>query len=474
MYKPRHPPYDHQKRAMAASWDKEFFALLMAMRTGKTKVTIDTFGQLADRGRVFDMLVVAPAGVYMTWIGEIIEHWDPKIPIVVHAWSAQDKSPQKLDSFMEMGGIRVLLVNVEALSLVKRAQDLCVEFVKQRGALVVVDESTSIKNRRAKRTKFLTKILAPLAKYRRILSGLPTPRSPLDAWAQYEFLSKGLLGATSYTAFEQQYAVTRLMPVAGRYIRIVVGYKNVPKLAERVKPFSFRVLLEDCYDLPPKIYAKREVRLHPDQEKLYKDMAKKSMAQLSETAHVTATIVIAQMLRMHQILCGHVQDELGVQHVVPSRKNDELLALLEEHTGKAVIWCSYDFNIQDVADLLRGEYGESSVARFWGGNKATREGEEKQFKEDPACRFMVATPAAGGRGRDWSVADLVVYFSSTPDLEHRSQSEERVQKVGKTRSVLYVDLVAPKTIEDKILRALRGKINLAAVITGDNYREWLI
>jgi len=393
---------------------------------------------------------------------------------VVHAWSAQDKSTARQNSFMKMRGIRVLLVNVEALSMVKRAQDLCVEFLGQRGALLVVDESTSIKNRRAKRTKFLTKTLGPLAKYRRILSGLPTPRSPLDAWAQYEFLKKGCLGAVSYTAFEQRYAVTKLMPVAGRYVRIVIGYRNVPELAERVKPFSYRVLLEDCYDLPAKIYAKRDVPLHPDQEKAYRDMAKNSMAKLSETAHVTATVVIAQMLRMHQILCGHVQDELGNQHVVPSRRNDELLKLLEEHTGKAVIWCSYAFNIEDVADVLRGEYGENSVARFWGGNKDTREGEEKQFKENPECRFMVATPGAGGRGRDWSAADLVVYYSSTPDLEHRAQSEERVQKVGKTRSVLYVDLVAPKTIEMRFLRALRNKIDLAATITGDNYREWLI
>jgi len=114
------------------------------------------------------------------------------------------------------------------------------------------------------------------------------------------------------------------------------------------------------------------------------------------------------------------------------------------------------------------------VARFWGGNVSSREEEERRFKEDPRCRFMVATPHAGGRGRTWDVADLVVYHSSTNNLEHRDQSEQRVQGVGKTRQVDYVDLICPGSVEDKILKALRQKIDLAGMITGDDFREWIV
>lgn len=474
MYRSRLKPYAHQQKALDLLKGKEFFALWMAMRTGKTKVTLDDFGRLADKGEVLDLLIIAPAGVYMTWIDEVEKHMDPDLSVAVHAWSAQDKSTKELDKFLKRGGVRILLVNVEALSMVKRAQELCVQFVKQRGAMVVVDESTTIKNHRAKRTKFLLTQVGPLAKKRRLLSGLPTPKSPLDAWGQFEFLKPGLLGFPKYARFEREFAVTKLLPINGRYISVVVGYRNTEKLAKIMEPHRFRVLLSDCYDMPEKIYSRREVTMDPEQERIYKSLAKSSMADLNGKGFVTATEVIVQMLRLHQVLCGHVIDEIGERHVIPERRVRELLNLLEEYEGKAIIWCTYGYNVEDVTDALREKYGEKSVARFWGGNKATREAEEKVFKTDPECRFMVATPSAGGRGRNWSIADLVVYFSSTPDLEHRAQSEDRTQEVGKKKSTLYVDLVVPGTVDEKILKALRNKINLSSTITGDNFREWLV
>jgi hypothetical protein len=193
---------------------------------------------------------------------------------------------------------------------------------------------------------------------------------------------------------------------------------------------------------------------------------------------------------MHQVLCGHVKDETGTLREIPERRTDELMELLEEYNGKAIIWCSYDYNIQKVSTAIAQEYDPACtnlmgrkfaplwpnkyVARFWGGNVNTREQEEQEFLNNPECRFMVATPSAGGRGRTWSNADLVVYFSSTNNLEHRDQSEQRAQGLEKTRQVDYVDLITPGTIEQKFLYALRNKINLAGIINGDNYKEWLI
>jgi hypothetical protein len=203
-------------------------------------------------------------------------------------------------------------------------------------------------------------------------------------------------------------------------------------------------------------------------------------------------VVIAQILRLHQLLCGHTRDEQGNLHEVPENKTNQLLEILDDYAGKAVIWCSYDYNIQKLTEALRKRFGHADdcayqvgetcncnlpkniVARFWGGNTATREDEEKVFLNHPDCRFMLATPAAGGRGRTWSVADLVVYFSSTYDLEHRDQSEQRVQGLNKERQVDYIDLIAPGTVEEKILSVLRKKINLATMITGDAWKQWIV
>jgi hypothetical protein len=184
--------------------------------------------------------------------------------------------------------------------------------------------------------------------------------------------------------------------------------------------------------------------------------------------------VIAKILRLHQILLGHTMDEANRLHEIPEHRTAELLELLADYSGKAVIWCSYDFNVRKVASALTREYGPQAVARFWGGNVATREDEERAFRTNPACRFMIATQSAGGRGRTWEEADLVVYFSSTNNLEHRDQSEQRVQGINKERQVDYIDLIAPATVEPKILTALRAKMDLASQLVGDEWRDWVV
>lgn len=471
-------PWAHQQKALDKMAGKEAFALLMAMRTGKTKTLLDDFGRLEAQGLCQDLLVIAPAGVYRTWEKAVAEHLgeDLGTRTILHTWSAKAGTTQTraLERFLQNNQRpRILLANIEALSNVQRARAVCLEFLSQRPAMLAIDESTTIKNHAAKRTKFITKELKPLANWRRILSGLPTPKSPMDLYSQFEFLDPGILRCKSYYGFRARYAIMKSMIFGGRAVPMIVGFRDTDQLQRLIEPHSFRVTLEDCYDLPPKIYTMREVPLTDEQQKAYKEIKEYATTKLGE-GHVTATIVIAQILRMHQVLCGHVGLEDGTHVEIPEHRTATLLELLGEHEGKGIIWCSYDADVRKVADAIASEYGVEAVARFWGGNRASREDEEAKFLNNPACRYMVATAAAGGRGRTWTVADLVVYYSNTADLEHRSQSEERAQGVDKVRSVLYVDLVAPGTVDEKMLHTLRNKINMAATINGDNYKEWLI
>lgn len=469
-------PWAHQKEALEASANMEAYAFLMAMRTGKTKVTCDDYVRLYRRGNVRDLAVVAPGGVYETWVEAIAaEIGDPPEVYVWRSGKARGSGEtRRRKEFMRSDGPRALLMNIEALSSVKEARETMLEYLRQSDVYLVVDESTAIKNPRAKRTKFVVRELGGVATVRRILSGLPTPKSPLDLFSQFDFLDWHIIGHRSWFTFRARYAILRKRFLAGRSFQEVVGYQNVEELQERIAPYSFRRTLEDCYDLPPVSYAFRHVEMTDEQKRVYSELRDFATSALDETDHVTATLVITQMLRLHQVLCGHVSDEMGQVHEIPERRTAELISLLEEYDGKAIIWASYDWDIQKIAAALAHEYGPGSVARFWGGNRGTREEEERRFKTDPACRFIVATPAAGGRGRTWDAADLVVYYSSTNDLEHRSQSEERPKAVGKKRPIAYVDLVVKGTVEEKIITALRAKINLAAAVTGDDYREWLV
>ncbi len=318
--------------------------------------------------------------------------------------------------------------------------------------------------------------LSPLARHRRILSGLPSPQSPLDLWMQFRFLDPSILGFRTYTGFRMRYAKLKRVPFGpnGRMIDIIDGYQNLDELQAKIAPHSIRVRLADCYDLPPKIYMRRDVELTKEQRRIYQELKDFATAVLGNEKHVTATMVLTQVLRLHQVLCGHTRSDDGIIVDIPEKRIDELLSILDQHDRKAIIWASYDRDVRKIALALTQRYGNLSVARFWGGNGDTREEEERWFLIDPACRFMVATPASGGRGRTWSNADLVIYYSNSSSLEHRLQSEERAQGIGKAQAVAYVDLICPGTVEEKILQALRSKIDLSAAVTGDVWREWVI
>jgi len=219
---------------------------------------------------------------------------------------------------------------------------------------------------------------------------------------------------------------------------------------------------------------RRDITPTPEQKLAYAQMKKFAVAELENAERVTATIVLTQMLRLHQILAGHTMSDDGNIVDIPENKTAEVLDILENVAGKAIIWVAYDADVKKLSAAIEKVYGIDTCARFWGGNRDTREAEEAMFKTLSHCRFMVATAAAGGRGRTWDMADTMIYYSNTFSLEHRMQSEERNQGVGKTGNVAVFDLMTRGTVEEKIVMALRHKKNLSDVITGDSWREWIV
>ncbi len=469
-------PYAHQIRALTAGEGQEDFAYFMEMGTGKTKVSIDEWTELYIRHNIDAVVVLAPKGVYMNWVlNEIPAHM--AIGGVVVEWRAGggSKSHQKklVDHLLPCNKIRVLVMNIEALSSGNKGINYLKRFLKVHRCYMVVDESTFIKNPRANRTKSVVS-LGDLAVYRRIMTGAPVTRSPLDLFSQFQFLDPSLLGFKSYYAFRARYAVMQQMIYGGRKVQIVVGYRNMSDLTEKVKKHSFRVTKEECLDLPPKVYQRREVELTKEQQTAYTQMREFAIAELGNGEVISATTVITQLLRLHQIVCGQTMDDNGDIRSIKSNRVSALMDVISETDGKVVIWSKYRAGITDIVESLSKEYGENSVAQYHGGNVRTRQADVKLFLTDPECRFMVSNAQSGGYGNTWVVAHTVIYFSNDYDLEKRVQSEDRVHRVGQTKSVTYVDLVASGTVDEKILKALRNKINISTAIMGEGYREWII
>ncbi len=337
---------------------------------------------------------------------------------------------------------------------------------------MAIDESTTIKNPKAKRTKNIL-MLSKLADYKRIMTGSPVTRNPLDLYTQCEFLDPRHLNHPSYYSFRNRYAVVKGTNIAGRTINLVVGYQNLAELAEKLKPFSYRVLKEDCLDLPDKIYMKREIELSPEQNKVYKQMRKEALATLNGKTVTTAT-ALSQLMRLHQITCGHFSANDGTIQNIKNNRITELLDVLDEIEGKAIIWAHYQHDVETIVKQIEKQYGQGSVVHYYGKTlPEERDYAIKNFKDNDKVRFFVGTPQTGGYGITLTQANTVIYYSNGYDLEKRMQSEDRAHRIGQKKTVTYVDIIADDTVDTKIVKSLRKKINIASKVMGEELRQWI-
>jgi SNF2 family DNA or RNA helicase len=475
-YKFKTKPYKHQLDALQDSWDKENFAYFMEMGTGKSKVLLDNAAMLYDKGKINGLLIIAPKGVYKNWYdSEVPTHLPDHIFKKMVLWKTSDKSKkqqQLLNTLFETGSeFHILLMNVEAFSKGDGAA-FAYKFLSCHNAMVAIDESTTIKTPTSNRTKNIL-ALREHAKYRRILTGSPVTKSPLDLFSQCEFLDPWLLGHTSYWTFKSRYAVTRKIQVQGRQVEIVVGYRNLGELSEKIQPFSKRVLKDDCLDLPKKTFMKHVVEMTKEQKKVYKQMKEEAIAYLDGKVLSSAT-VMTQLMRLHQITCGHFTPDDGEIKDLPCNRMTELMDILENVHGKAVIWSHYTHDVKRIIEEIKRVYGEDSVVDYFGQTTSEeRSTNIKKFQNDDKCRFFVGTTHTGGYGITLTAASTMIYFSNGYDLEKRQQSEARIDRIGQTKPMTYIDIISEDTVDDRIVKALRSKINIANQIMGEDYKDWI-
>jgi SNF2 family DNA or RNA helicase len=472
-YKFKSKPFAHQSKALEMSWNKEVFAYFMEMGTGKSKVLIDNIAMLFNAGKINGALIIAPKGVYKNWFdSEIPSHMPDYIEKKVGLWRTDPNAKDLKPLFSTGAELHILIMNVEAFSS-KKGVDFAKKFLSCHNTIIGIDESTTIKNPQAKRTRAIVE-LGTKSKYRRILTGSPVTKSPLDLFAQCYFLHPYLLGHESYYTFKVRYAVTKQINVSGRTIQIVVGYRNLGELSEKLKPFSYRVLKDDCLDLPKKTYTKRIIELTDEQKKVYKTMKQQAIAFLNGKMITTAT-VITQMMRLHQITCGHFKSDDGTIQTIKNNRIDQLMEVLEEMEGKAVIWAHYRYDIKNIVEKVSKKYGENSVVTYYGDTSTDDRQKAIKKIQDPKSpvRFIVGTPQTGGYGITLTGASTMIYYSNGYDLEKRQQSEARIDRIGQEKPMTYIDIIAEGTVDDKIVQSLRKKVNIATEIMGEELKDWI-
>ena len=475
-YKFKTKPYAHQITALEKSWNKEAFAYFMEMGTGKSKVLIDNIAMLYDKGKINGALIIAPKGVYQNWFDiEIPNHMASHVEKDVVLWRAAINKKQQTELnklFESTEKLHILVMNVEAFSSEKGLK-FASKFLSCHNTLMAIDESTTIKNPEAKRTKAIVG-LGRHAKYRRILTGSPVTKSPLDLYKQCEFLDEGLLDFTSYYAFRTRYAIMKSANFGGRSVQIVVGYKNLAELSERIEKFSYRVLKEDCLDLPDYTFMKRIIQLSPEQQKIYYQMKQIALAQLDGKLMTTATALV-QLMRLHQITCGHFTADDGTIKDIKNERLSTLMDILKEVENKAVIWAHYKHDIKAIVEAIEKEYGKDSYVTYYGETPfEERQGNIKKIQDpNSPVRFIIGTPQTGGYGITLTEANTMIYYSNGYDLEKRTQSEARINRAGQKRKMTYIDIIAQDTVDEKIVKALIKKMDIANEIMNEDMKDWL-
>lgn len=494
-YTPRLTPYEHQVRGVDKCNGDNGFAYLAEMGTGKSAMLLLDWGRLYDANEVDDFLLVAPAGVYRNWEGEVNSHMDPEVRerARVFTWRAGGGVAfrRELEHFLrhpDRSRPRIFLTNSESYQTNTGLAVAAREFLRGRRGMVAVDESTLMKNHRAERTKKIVALKYD-APFRRIAAGLPNPNSPLDLYSQFEFLDRRFLGHANFHTYQSHFCITKKVevrkpggsPVLNKDGTIkkrteVVSFRNLEELKARVAAHSFRVTKDECLDLPPKVYMPiREVQMHPEQRRVYESIKKNAVAVLGDGSRVTSQQVITQLLRMQQVLCGHAVDEAGVLHEVPEYRTDALVEEADAVGGKAIIWTIYRHSLMKLRDRLRREFGERSVVMYYGDTPSDERQEAiHRFQNDSETLFFLSNQQTGGRGITLTAARAVIYHSNSPDLELRLQSEDRAHRAGLDHSVAYSDLSVPGSIDTRWVRALRNKMDVASTVLGDGIRNWLV
>ena len=465
-------PYEHQREALIAGAKEKSFAYFMEMGTGKTKVAIDNMAYLYQEEKVNVVLVVAPNSVYRNWENEIRTHCPVDTTIYTH---------KKDKKFLRVSGkLSFFLINVEAFSRssgAKAIEKIIDEYYDTM--CVIIDESTTIKNRTAKRTKELTK-LCKIVRYKRILTGSPVTKSPLDLYSQCYFLDPNLLGIKNFYAFRARYCVMKTLSLgnSGRQVSLPLYFTNLDDLEKRLKTFSFRVKKEDCLDLPAKVYQKRYVEMHLKQIGVY-DSLKKYARAIFEDSEASYTNKLTEILKLHQVCCGYFVSDEGIktdlfENFAHNPKMKELLDILEEVEGKVIIWANYIHNIENIIKVLEEKFGYQSVVSIYGAVAVeARQSAVVNFQGNENVKFFVGNPTTGGYGLNLTAANTVIYFSNNYNLEVRQQSEDRAHRIGQKNNVTYIDIISRSTIDEFILKSLNKKLKISAQALGEEVLEFL-
>ena len=455
----RAAPYEHQRRAAAFALDRLSrgggAALLMEMGTGKTLTSIGIVGQLWKERRIARLLIVAPLSILGVWRDEFDKFagYDYCLSVL------EGTAARKADTIRHMAGksLQVLVINYESAWRMEK------ELAEWRPDMIVCDEGHKIKTHNIAASKAMHR-LAAKAKYRLLLTGTVITNKPIDVFSQYKFCDPAIYGNSFYQ-------------FRNRYFDMVGfgGYTPVMKrsmegeFTERLHSIAFRATKAECLDLPEFTDIVQRIDLEPQAMRIYRQLVRDSYAELAEGS-VTVTNVLSQLLRLSQLTGGYVgNDDAGGVTQVSTAKLDALADLVDGAVAdgrKIVVIARFVPEIHAIGKMLEKKkirYAQIS------GEIRDRDAQIAAFQNDPDVPVFIGQIATAGLGITLTAASLMVFYSLDYSMSNYEQTRARIHRVGQKNECTYIHLVARGTVDEKVLKALHDKANLAKSLV-DDYR----
>jgi SNF2 family DNA or RNA helicase len=475
----------HQKDVLRQMYGKRYFALFWEQGTGKTKIILDEIWFLFCQGKVEEVLIIAPKGVYLNWVREEIPkhtNFNESNSIIFTTKATQNaKYEAQLYSFLsslrkDERTLKIMITNIDTLSHCKSKNYLSLKYFveKARKLYCVIDESHTIKNIKSIRTKAALK-LGLNSLYNRIASGTPITNNLLDIFAPCKFLSpsEALLGHTNIFTFKKEFCNTiERKTNAGAKFSIITGFKNEDRLKTRLQQFASVVKKIDCLDLPPKVYSTLYVELTAEQKKYYNMAVKESLIEINTALQkgVSEQLVIANALtrmgKLHQITCGHIID--SAKNVIPldNNRGDALVDFFEADLQRKIVVFRHFKHDEEIIKSSCDKCYEQGYIVYKGNPE-----EIQKFREDESKKVFIASLHTGSEGITLTNASTMLFFSNNFSLKSRLQAEDRIHRKGQLEKCTYTDLITDTPIELKILQALKDKKNIAdSIIKSDLHK----
>ena len=424
---------DHQIKAVEKLRRIKIGALLMEQGTGKTRAALELINIRLSKCKINHVIWLCPCSVKENLKRDIAKHTDS-----------------------QCNGL-ITIMGIETLSSSIKANVELLKLVETHNCYLIVDESNLVKNHLAKRTQNIIR-LAEKCAYKIILNGTPITRNESDLYAQWYVLDWRILGYKSFWSFSANHLE---YDDAGRIRKCL----NTDYLVEKIAPYSYQVKKSECLDLPEKTYETEYYSLTHEQIEHYDKVADDLMFELDELEPNT---IYRLFTGLQNVISGFRVDtsKNNLEKTIffnKPRENPRIETLLNILNNisdeKVIIFCKYTQEIEDITKILNEDYGEGLAVKFNGKlNQKKRQENLDNFIGD--SRFLIANKQCGAYGLNLQFCSYVIYYSNDWDYGTRSQSEDRVHRIGQNRNVHIIDICAAYTLDERIIDCLDRKEKL--------------